>query len=363
MLVDGVNIQLKPKSIYLIKDQNNRFLFNIYATNEFLDLKRFNNRVNLYNNEDINVLNKFNGAIININELSNDNLNILTNLSAIIKQTVIPFSVILPYTENNLFNQFINLCKKNDINVICKLNSLDNFDQLIDQLLLNNVYNIAINIENGNNVNFDLLNEKIEYAIYRGIKYIYIQTSNLNVISNINNYTYIIYNANLNSLTDENFITDMLSNLNTNVKSKLNAIITISNLSILNRDNLNLLNNILSNIKHIMFNIDILTNNLLQNIIDLLELYNFKHLKYIVNNQNIYNADEITITKNNNNVFSVKDRGITVNKLALNIDASTIGFNADKVDGYDVNNNSNSNSLWTSDKINSEIIIKTLIFG
>lgn len=49
---------------------------------------------------------------------------------------------------------------------------------------------------------------------------------------------------------------------------------------------------------------------------------------------------------------SIKDNSITADYLAHNIDATSIGFNADKVDGKDVNDGGNTTaSLWTAAKI------------
>jgi len=53
---------------------------------------------------------------------------------------------------------------------------------------------------------------------------------------------------------------------------------------------------------------------------------------------------------------SIKAGGVTVTELASSIDASSIGFNADKVDGKDVNDAGVSTSdLWTAAKIKSYV--------
>jgi hypothetical protein len=52
----------------------------------------------------------------------------------------------------------------------------------------------------------------------------------------------------------------------------------------------------------------------------------------------------------------VKAGGITVTELATNIDASSIGFNSDKVDGRDVNDAGvSTNDIWTAAKIKSYV--------
>jgi len=53
--------------------------------------------------------------------------------------------------------------------------------------------------------------------------------------------------------------------------------------------------------------------------------------------------------------LKIKEKAINKKHLDFNIDASDLNFNADKVDGFDVDNTKDENVLWTSDKINSEL--------
>jgi len=54
----------------------------------------------------------------------------------------------------------------------------------------------------------------------------------------------------------------------------------------------------------------------------------------------------------NAGAVSIKDQSITVDYLAHDIDATGIGFNADKVDGRDINDSGNStNDVWTASKV------------
>jgi len=70
--------------------------------------------------------------------------------------------------------------------------------------------------------------------------------------------------------------------------------------------------------------------------IDFTNLYN--DLTTVIQNAqgNNYIPDNITLEVYNGKI-RVKNQGITVNQLAYNIDASQIGFNADKVDGKHAN--------------------------
>lgn len=62
-----------------------------------------------------------------------------------------------------------------------------------------------------------------------------------------------------------------------------------------------------------------------------------------------FDSDFFTVTAG---AVSMAAGGITVTELASNIDATAIGFNADKVDGKDVNDTLiNTSTLWTSQKI------------
>ena len=58
----------------------------------------------------------------------------------------------------------------------------------------------------------------------------------------------------------------------------------------------------------------------------------------------------------NNQKLQIKNDGVTIDKLAQNIDATSKNFNADKVDGKDVDDTKTDiNTLWTSKKISDEL--------
>ena len=66
--------------------------------------------------------------------------------------------------------------------------------------------------------------------------------------------------------------------------------------------------------------------------------------------------DDSTVTVDAINHLQVKDDGITVNKLAHDIDATGIGFNSDKVDNRDVDDTLDTTSvLWTGNQIKSYV--------
>lgn len=68
------------------------------------------------------------------------------------------------------------------------------------------------------------------------------------------------------------------------------------------------------------------------------------------------NVDDSTVEVAVGIGVRVKDDGITVDKLAHDIDATGIGFNADQVDGKDVNDTLDTTAvLWTASKIKSYV--------
>lgn len=70
-------------------------------------------------------------------------------------------------------------------------------------------------------------------------------------------------------------------------------------------------------------------------------------------------VDESSITTNTSDELSIKEEGVQASHLAANIDASSKGFNADKVDNCDVDDSTTSTTtLWSSQKISSELSTK-----
>lgn len=331
------------------KDDNTSQIFNKYNVKisidkneivayQYTDILKDNGNVDL--NLLKNISSKKNGIyLIYNNDIANNEFNLAISL---IKKYTIPAFVVIPLDFNiNKLNQFKNEYEniiKSVINaglppiLYVDANRYTTFNSLYNYLN-NNIVKYFSKFFSGifiDNYKQNYLNNNEIQTLKNDLKYRFLTVnikniSNINIIDNLNQIDMVV-------VKDETDLSFNITPLQNKPYSKYEYVFIANNILNYNNIDKQSLKSILQNFGYVYLTIDKTTiPHYLDNLLSDIEKYNIDLQLKI----NFPQPDKITIVFNNNGDYAVADNVI----------------NANSVNGYRVNNNLNSNSLWTSDKI------------